>query len=123
MATEIFPAAGCWQPWSLKRKPSSWAEGGGGATLPGLCVGTQGWQSTPRYCFALLHEIKRAAGKSATHGLRLLCKNECPAPPSGPRGGPSTVAVGRGTRCVGRPTVCPTRLAQVRLPRDLVSAA
>lgn len=111
------------QPWSPKRKLLSWAKGGDGATLPGLCVGTQGWQSTPRYCFTFLHEIKRAAGKSATRGLRLLCKNKCPAPPSGPRGGPSTVAVGRGTLCVGRPTVCPTHLAQVRLPRALVSAA
>ena len=66
VATEIFPAAGWWQPWSLKRKLSSWAEAGGGATLPGLCVGTQGWQSTPRYCFALLHEIKSCREKCNT---------------------------------------------------------
>lgn len=110
------------QPQSPKRKLSSWAEGGDGATLPGLCVGTQGWQSTPRYCFALLHEIKRAAEKSATHGLRLLCKNECPAPPLGPRGG--SKQGGRGTgHALHRVADCPTRRAQVRLPRDLVSAA
>lgn len=57
----------------------------------------------PQDTVLLSYMKSRAAGKSATHGLRLLCKNECPAPPSGPRGGPSTGAVGRGTLCVGRP--------------------
>lgn len=48
----------------------------------------------------------------------LLCKNRCPAPPSGPRSGRKHC--GRGT---GRPTVCPTRHSRVRLSLDLLSAA